>query len=691
MPILNSSAGLTRVERGLTSYNPYDPTAAKYFTSATPSLYGNFAVTKSTQTLLPSLGKEGPALTLLRGSSGTYVDYDGLIKTAGNSVPRFTHNQTTGECLGLLVEEQRTNYIFNSTNTGGSPWAFGTLQGGYPIICLLNYNPSDGQPTISPGLGIAPDGSLRNVAYNFDSSTAGCSFGIIPQLGNASAWGVTTPEGGTTDFTFSVWLKNHANVSNPELRVLFYKGGNTTTFDAVFNANTGVATQSTVSTTHRWTTLQLKSIPYPNGWYRFVVSGRFERQVGQSDITNFDFHIFNDVSIWGPQLEVGAFETSYIPTTGSAATRSADQVSLALNYEASRTNLFTRSQELNLSPWSPNSVTITANADTAPDLTVTAERITNTPNQLSFISRGTTLNYNTTYTVSIFAKNVSGNGVVAFELQRITKDLSTGYDVAVFNIVNQTISDNLSSNSQIISVGNGWYRLVTTVTTPSSGTYSGPPRFNVIYIGAYGPVSTTNTVALWGAQLEIGSTVSSYIPTTSTTATRPGPSTSGNWFDITKTSGTTYFEYDLLYDQATGASATQGLYGIYDSTSTYSNGRTAFIDVEYNSSVNQRPRTRIKDTVSSPNTETNVDLAPATFSSGMNKLMVGFDSSTFRASQNGSTSSTTNTVNLSVLATRTNTALTFNGSSQYSGSKIIKRFIYWDQLLSSGLFTSLTS
>jgi len=37
-----------------------------------------------------------------------------VLQTAATNVPRFDHNPTTGESLGLLVEEQRTNLLLNS-------------------------------------------------------------------------------------------------------------------------------------------------------------------------------------------------------------------------------------------------------------------------------------------------------------------------------------------------------------------------------------------------------------------------------------------------------------------------------------------------------------------------------------------------------------------------------------------------
>ena len=52
--------------------------------------------------------------TFTRDSLGTYVDEYGLIKYASNNVPRFDHDPTTGESLGLLIEESRTNKVSNS-------------------------------------------------------------------------------------------------------------------------------------------------------------------------------------------------------------------------------------------------------------------------------------------------------------------------------------------------------------------------------------------------------------------------------------------------------------------------------------------------------------------------------------------------------------------------------------------------
>ena len=77
---------------------------------AVPSLDLRFADNKS---LGDAVGG-GSLVTFTRASSGTFVGSDGLIHTAATDVPRFDHNPTTGESLGLLLEEARTNLLLNS-------------------------------------------------------------------------------------------------------------------------------------------------------------------------------------------------------------------------------------------------------------------------------------------------------------------------------------------------------------------------------------------------------------------------------------------------------------------------------------------------------------------------------------------------------------------------------------------------
>jgi hypothetical protein len=61
---------------------------------------------------------------------GEYIPTTSTI----NSAPRFDHDPTTGESLGLLVEESRQNLVANSSATGAAIGTPGTLPTGWSAI-----------------------------------------------------------------------------------------------------------------------------------------------------------------------------------------------------------------------------------------------------------------------------------------------------------------------------------------------------------------------------------------------------------------------------------------------------------------------------------------------------------------------------------------------------------------------------
>ena len=77
-----------------------------------PTLDLNFAVTKVLD----------DRITFTRDSVGTYIDENRVLKYASNNVPRFDHDFDTGESLGLLIEESRTNLAEYGTIVGGTGW-----------------------------------------------------------------------------------------------------------------------------------------------------------------------------------------------------------------------------------------------------------------------------------------------------------------------------------------------------------------------------------------------------------------------------------------------------------------------------------------------------------------------------------------------------------------------------------------
>jgi len=223
------------------------------------------------------------------GTGATYVGSDGLIKTATTNEARFDHNPTTGESLGLLVEEARTNLSLYSEDFSNAYWT--------PLDC-----------TITPNESTAPDGTLTADLWTNTSSPGVINNSItkdaIARTYTASLW----VKGTTTQFT--VTLDN--GTTGIRGRVQFNLSTNNpigTPFNEGFTSTSGTLT------------------PYLNGWVRLTLTTTTSTG---TTIRLRPFFSTNGatVRIWGAQVEEGAFATSYIPTTTATVTRAADVASI---------------------------------------------------------------------------------------------------------------------------------------------------------------------------------------------------------------------------------------------------------------------------------------------------------------------------------------------------------------------------
>lgn len=74
------------------------------FGTTYPSLVLEFATDKALDS----------RITFTRATTATYFDASGVMQTAASGAARFDHDPVTGESLGLLIEEARTNLVLNS-------------------------------------------------------------------------------------------------------------------------------------------------------------------------------------------------------------------------------------------------------------------------------------------------------------------------------------------------------------------------------------------------------------------------------------------------------------------------------------------------------------------------------------------------------------------------------------------------
>ena len=264
-----------------------------------------------------------PRVTFTRASTGTFVGSNGVLQTASTDVPRFDHNPTTGESLGLLVEEARTNLVLQSEDLA-TTWA------------NINTTETTNEAT-------APDGTTTADKL---LETAVTGEHNIRQDSTSQAAGT---------YTFSIFAK-----AAERTFLQFAATGVLGSFRANFNIGAGTLGSSDSE-------LITSIVPYGNGWYKCIVTrtttaaGTLRSQwniVTSSTAARVESYAGDGTSgllLWGAQLEAGAFATSYIPTTTATATRAADVASVTGSafssfYNQTQGTFFVDSNQASLTP-----------------------------------------------------------------------------------------------------------------------------------------------------------------------------------------------------------------------------------------------------------------------------------------------------------------------------------------------------
>ena len=239
-------------------------------------------------------------------NGSTYVGSDGLIKTAGTNEPRFDHNPTTGESLGLLVEEARTNSIRNNTMVGAVAGTPGTDPTNWIVIA-----PGNGITKELVGTGV--ENGIAYIDYRyFGTPTATGIFNIQPESVTLAA----AANGQTWTSSYYIKLVN-GSLANTSLQ--HWIAGRTIGGSFITNQWSIV----TIAPTTASLITQRFAATYTVTDAAVAFASTFLRLFYTSGLA-IDFTL----RIGLPQLEQGAFATSAIPTTTATVTRAADVASI---------------------------------------------------------------------------------------------------------------------------------------------------------------------------------------------------------------------------------------------------------------------------------------------------------------------------------------------------------------------------
>ena len=268
---------------------------ADFINYGKPSLLLDFARNKS---LVDRISGNN-LITFARASTGTYVGADGLIKTAAADEARFDYDPETGESLGLLIEESRTNLFTNSQ--------------------LFNFNWTNIRSSESGTTATAdPEGFTTGAAFKLVANTDNNTHRLDKTGLSMSV---------STTYTMSLWAKaaeytgvslTIANSSNLFAGIYFDLSNGTFT-------NGGDAHSGSM-------------IEYPNGWYRCIATYTTPSSISfqqcligvleDGATKSYTGDNSSGIYIWGAQLEQASFPTSYIPTSASAVTRQPDNAQI---------------------------------------------------------------------------------------------------------------------------------------------------------------------------------------------------------------------------------------------------------------------------------------------------------------------------------------------------------------------------
>ena len=225
-------------------------------------------------------------ITFSRASTGTYLDSDGVLKSATTNTPRVEYDYQ-GNRLGLLVEEARTNVVLYSSDVAQSAWIKRGSASSQKIATDIFGNANSASRV---SIGQSGINDFYESAYNTVRFSVSVAVSPSFYIKTITTTGTLSVQNAINGSTVGRWLIDLSLLS-------------TTTYEHI-------------TETHPAVTVDVPFVSTTSGHGGLLFCSN------TIDIISFD--------IDGIQLEQGSFPTSYIPTSGATATRSADVASIGV-------------------------------------------------------------------------------------------------------------------------------------------------------------------------------------------------------------------------------------------------------------------------------------------------------------------------------------------------------------------------
>jgi hypothetical protein len=416
--------------------------------------------------------------------SSTYYDL--------GTLPGWSYSRSTDANLTTTYVQQSPNIITYSSDLSNAAWTY----------AQMTYTAGQAAPDGSANAFLISDQAVTNIhtiAYN----------------------SISTPSSATV--AVSVYLKSNSG-QYCQVNVTSNVGG--AYFYVTVDLTNGLITESVAAGAGSISSSSIAAVPGYAGWYRVNLVGscagatayNFFPATGCNVATgggNAPSYLgSNSRYVWGPQVELSSNVNGYIPTTTPPP-------NAMVAFPATTTNLLQGSSVLsNTTYWSSFAGTVTSGqSDPAGGASAFQIAQTNgTSNDQVIAQSGSvtqTASTATTHTYSVYLKS----GTYDYVRLAVVNQGISQYIVMIYQFSTKSLSGNFSAGGWAVTstnqvfLSNGWVRISITLSTPSAtsiGAWVGPSN----NLGGAITGTATNTIFVYGPQIEAGAVVNPYVPTT---------------------------------------------------------------------------------------------------------------------------------------------------------------------------------